>query len=56
MKETQNEVFSVDEIHPPVYNDMVVMFPSNIHHKVYPVNATRYILAGNINDIAQKEN
>ena len=56
MKETKNEVFPVDEIHLPVYNDMVVMFPSNIHHKVYPVNATRYILAGNINDIAQKEN
>ena len=56
MKESKNEVFPVDEIHLPVYNDMVVMFPSNIHHKVYPVNTTRYILAGNINDIKQKEN
>jgi len=56
MKENKNEVFPVDEIHLPVYNDMVVMFPSNIHHKVYPVNTTRYILAGNINDIVQKEN
>ena len=56
MKETKSEVFPVDEIHLPVYNDMVVMFPSTIHHKVYPVNATRYILAGNINDIVQKEN
>ena len=56
MKETKNEVFPVDEVHLPVYNDMVVMFPSNIHHKVYPVNATRYILAGNINDITYREN
>jgi hypothetical protein len=56
MKETKNEVFPVDEIHLPVYNDMIVMFPSIIHHKVYPVNTTRYVLAGNINDITQKEN
>ena len=56
MKETKNEVFPVDEIHLPVYNDMIVMFPSTIHHKVYPVDTTRYILAGNINDITQKEN
>ena len=55
MKETKNEVFPVDEIHLPVYNDMIVMFPSNIHHKVYPVNTTRYILAGNINDIKYEE-
>lgn len=56
MKETKNEVFPVDEIHLPVYNDMIVMFPSIIHHKVYPVNTTRYILAGNINDITYREN
>lgn len=56
MKESKNEVFPVDEIHLPVYNDMVVMFPSNIHHKVYPVNTTRYVLAGNINDITYREN
>lgn len=56
MKESKNEVSPVDEIHLPVYNDMVVMFPSTVHHKVYPVNATRYVLAGNINDISYKEN
>jgi len=56
MKEHKNEVSPVDEIHLPVYNDMIVMFPSTVHHKVYPVNATRYILAGNINDISYKEN
>jgi hypothetical protein len=32
------------------------MFPSTIHHKVYPVNTTRYVLAGNINDITYREN
>jgi hypothetical protein len=56
MAENKNEIFPIDEVHLPVYNDMIVMFPSNIHHKVYPVNTTRYILAGNINDIAHKEN
>lgn len=56
MQESKNEIFPVDEVNLPVYNDMVVMFPSTIHHKVYPVNTTRYILAGNINDITYREN
>ena len=56
MQESKNEIFPVDEINLPVYNDMVVMFPSTIHHKVYPVNTTRYVLAGNINDITYREN
>jgi hypothetical protein len=54
--ENKNEISPVDEINLPVYNDMVVMFPSTIHHKVYPVNTTRYVLAGNINDITYREN
>ena len=56
MQESKNEIFPVDEVNLPVYNDMVVMFPSTIHHKVYPVNTTRYVLAGNINDITYREN
>lgn len=55
LKEHKGEISPVDEIHLPVYNDMIVMFPSNLHHKVYPVNTKRYILAGNINDIQYKE-
>tara|TARA_R110000868_G_scaffold178095_2_gene417575 strand:- start:37 stop:642 length:606 start_codon:yes stop_codon:yes gene_type:complete len=55
MQESKNEIFPVDEVNLPVYNDMVVMFPSTIHHKVYPVNETRYVLAGNINDIKYKD-
>ena len=56
MQQSKNEIFPVDEVNLPVYNDMVVMVPSTIHHKVYPVNTTRYILAGNINDITYREN
>jgi len=56
LQESKNEISTVDEIHLPVYNDMIVMFPSFIHHKVYPSNTKRYIIAGNINDIKLEEN
>ncbi len=56
LEDNKNEIFPVDEIHLPVYNDMIVMFPSFMHHKVYPSINKRYIIAGNINDIEYKEN
>tara|TARA_B100001287_G_scaffold244205_1_gene220719 strand:- start:614 stop:1273 length:660 start_codon:yes stop_codon:yes gene_type:complete len=52
----KQEINNVDELHLPVYNKMLVMFPSFIHHKVYPANSKRYVLAGNINDIVYEEN
>jgi len=55
LKDNKNELQKVDEIHLPVYNDMIVMFPSNIHHKVYPCKTKRYVLAGNINDISYED-
>ena len=54
-KANKNEISPVDETHLPVYNDLIVMFPSMILHKVNPVQTKRYILAGNINDICYKE-
>lgn len=54
--EDKLDVNNVDEMHLPVYNKMIVMFPSMIHHKVYPSNSKRYVLAGNINDIVYKDN
>lgn len=45
----------VDEIHLPVYNDYIVMFPSLLPHLVYPSKSNRYIVAGNINDIRYKD-
>ena len=54
-KENKGELEIVDEIHCPVYNGMIVMFPSFLQHKVYPCDTVRYVLAGNINDIEYKE-
>ena len=53
--EVKSDIENVDELHLPVYNKMIVMFPSVLHHKVYPAKDKRYILAGNINDINFKE-
>ena len=50
------EINNLYEQHLPVYNKMIVMFPSCLHHKVYPANEKRYVLAGNINDILYEEN
>lgn len=55
LKNDKTDLNTVDEIHLPVYNDMIVMFPSFMHHKVYPSNNKRYVLAGNINDIKYEE-
>ena len=55
LKDNKNELQKVDEIHLPVYNDMIVMFPSIAHHKVYPCKTKRYVLAGNINDICYED-
>lgn len=55
LKEHKGEMNEVDILHLPVYNDMIVMFPSTLLHQVYPVQNKRYILAGNINDITYKE-
>ena len=54
-KEEKGEINPVDEIHCQVYNGMIIMFPSFMPHKVYPCNESRYVLAGNINDIEYKE-
>lgn len=45
----------VDETHLPVYNDCIVMFPSLLPHLVHPSPTSRYIIAGNINNINYKE-
>ncbi len=45
----------VDQTHLPVYNDCIVMFPSMLPHLVKPAETTRYIIAGNINNIIYKE-
>ena len=45
----------VDETHLPVYNDCIVMFPSLLPHLVHPAPTSRYIIAGNINDIRYKD-
>ena len=55
LEDNKNELQKVDEIHLPVYNDMIVMFPSIAHHKVYPCKTKRYVLAGNINDICYED-
>jgi hypothetical protein len=55
LEDQKNELQKVDEIHLPVYNDMIVMFPSIVHHKVYASKTKRYILAGNINDISYED-
>lgn len=46
----------VDYFNIPVYNDSIVMFPGFIPHMVYPSNTTRYVVAGNINDIIYEVN
>lgn len=51
----KGELEVVDEISCPVYNGMIIMFPSFMQHKVYPCDTLRYVLAGNINDIEYKE-
>lgn len=43
-----------DDIHLPVFNDMLVMFPSYLLHSVYPCDTVRYVLAGNFNDISYR--
>ena len=55
LEDNKNELQKVDEIHLPVYNDMIVMFPSIVHHKVYASQTKRYVLAGNINDISYED-
>ena len=45
----------VDQKHLPVYNDCIIMFPSLLPHFVKPCETTRYIIAGNINNIIYKE-
>lgn len=45
----------VDYYNIPVYNDSIVMFPGFLPHMVYPSKGTRYIIAGNINDILYEE-
>lgn len=49
MKEIENIDFNVKQ-------DMIVFFPSPTPHRVNPVISDRYVLAGNINDIAYKIN
>jgi hypothetical protein len=45
----------VDEVHVPVYNGMIIMFPSSLLHRVSACNSNRYVIAGNINDIEYKD-
>lgn len=55
LKEYKNQIIEVDNVILPVYNDLLVMFPGTMLHHVEPTNTKRYIIAGNINDIAYKE-
>ena len=55
LQENKNEISEVDSLHLPVYNDLLVMFPSTLLHHVDPTNTKRYIIAGNINDVVYKE-
>lgn len=55
LKDFKNEKIEVDNVMLPVYTDLLVMFPSTLLHHVNPTDTKRYIIAGNINDIAYKE-
>lgn len=50
------EMKEIEDIELETKQDMLVFFPSSIPHKVNPVISERYVLAGNINDIAYKTN
>ena len=46
----------IEEVDFEVKQDMIIFFPSTVPHKVKPVSSERYVLAGNINDIAYRAN
>lgn len=52
----EGELKELEEIDFDVKQDMIMFFPSTTPHKVNPVKSERFVLAGNINDIAYRIN
>jgi hypothetical protein len=53
-KLVDGNIITGDETSINIKQDMIVFFPSYVLHKVNPVKSKRFVIAGNINDIAYK--